>query len=95
MRVDDDEIFSGTFVDEDLLLLLESYICSTAFQRRFSLLSKSYSIPIMSSTSALKALDKALDAWASRHMHLSLRAILQGMRKTYIYHPPNLRIHFT
>jgi hypothetical protein len=59
--VDDDEIFSGS-LDDDLLLLLEPYICSSTFQRRLTLLSKPYSISISSFISALKALDKALDA---------------------------------
>jgi hypothetical protein len=47
MCIDDDEIFFGTFV--------------VAFQRIFALSSKPYSILIMPSISALKALDKALD----------------------------------
>jgi hypothetical protein len=71
MCIEDDEVFSGTYVDDDLLSLLEPYICSNAFQRRFVLSSKPYSILIMSSTSTLQALDKALDAWASRYRHFS------------------------
>jgi hypothetical protein len=62
MYIDDDEISSGILVDDDLLSSLESNICSSTFQRRFVLSIKSYSISIMSSISALKALDKALDA---------------------------------
>jgi hypothetical protein len=64
MCINDDEMFTGIFVDDDLLSLLDPYIHSSAFRRRFALSSKPYSISIMSSTSALKALDKALDAWA-------------------------------
>jgi hypothetical protein len=59
--IDDDEIFSRIFND-NLLSLLEPYICSNAFQRRFAVSSKSYSISISSFIFALKALDKALDA---------------------------------
>jgi hypothetical protein len=71
MHIDDDEIFSETFVDDNLLSLLEPYICSSAFQRRFALSSKPYSILTMSSTSTLKTLDKTLDAWALRYRHFS------------------------
>jgi hypothetical protein len=62
MCIDDDEIFFGTFIDGDLLSLLESHICSSILQRIFALSSKPYSISIMSSTSAIKVLDKSLDA---------------------------------
>jgi hypothetical protein len=62
MCIDDDEIFFGMIVDDDLLSLLGSYICSSAFQRIFTLSSKPYTISIMSSTSALKALDNPIDA---------------------------------
>jgi hypothetical protein len=60
MFIDDDEILSSTFVDDDLLSLLEPNICSNDFQRRFALSSKPYSILILSFISALRALDKAL-----------------------------------
>jgi hypothetical protein len=61
MYIDDDEIFSGILVDDDLLSLLEQNIFSSAFQRRFALSSQPYSISISSFISALKALDKSLD----------------------------------
>jgi hypothetical protein len=66
--VDSDELFYGAF-DDDLLLLLESYICSSTFQRRLALSGQPYSISISSFISALKALDKVLDAHASRYRH--------------------------
>jgi hypothetical protein len=59
--VDNNEIFSRA-LDDDFLLLLKSYICSSTFQRRLALLSQPYSISISSFISAQKALDKALDA---------------------------------
>jgi hypothetical protein len=62
MCIDDDEIFSGILVDDDILSLFEPNICSSAFQRRFVLSSKPYSISMLSFISALKALDKVLDA---------------------------------
>jgi hypothetical protein len=77
MCIDDDEILSKTFVDDDLLSLLEPYIFSSIFQRIFALSSKPYSILIMpststsTSTSTLKTLNKSLDAWASRYRHFS------------------------
>jgi hypothetical protein len=73
MCIDDDEILSETFVDDDLLSLLEPYIFSSIFQRIFALSSKPYSILIMpsTSTSTLKTLNKSLDAWASRYRHFS------------------------
>jgi hypothetical protein len=71
MCIDDDEILSETFVDDDLLSLLEPYIFSSIFQRIFALSSKPYSILIMPSTSTLKTLNKSLDAWASRYRHFS------------------------
>jgi hypothetical protein len=67
--IDDDEIFSSILVDDDILSLLESNISSSVFQRRFALSSKPYSILISSFISTLKALDKALDVWASRYRH--------------------------
>jgi hypothetical protein len=60
MCINDDEIFSDIFINDDLLSLLESYICSNVFQRIFTLSSKPYSILIMSSISVFKALDKNL-----------------------------------
>jgi hypothetical protein len=69
MCIDDDETFSGIFVENDLLSSLESILCSKAFQRRFTLSSKPYNILISSFISALKTLDKSLDAWASRYRH--------------------------
>jgi hypothetical protein len=71
MSIDDNNIFLATFVDDDLLSLLETHIFSSTFQRRFAQSSKLYSILIMSSTSAVKALDKALDAWDSRYRYFS------------------------
>jgi hypothetical protein len=61
MCIDDDETLSGIFVEDDLLSSLEPNICSRAFQRRFALLSKPYSISISSFISPRKTLDKALD----------------------------------
>jgi hypothetical protein len=69
MCIDDDEIFSGIPVDDDLLSLFEPNFCSSAFQRRFALSSKPYSILIVSFIFALKILDKALDVCALRYMH--------------------------
>jgi hypothetical protein len=62
MCIDDDEALSGIFVEDDLLSSLEPNICSRALKRRFALSSKPYSISISSFISALKALDKVLDA---------------------------------
>jgi hypothetical protein len=62
MCIDDDETFYGIFVEDDLLSSLEPKICSRAFQRRFAISSKPYSISMPSFISAFKALDKALDA---------------------------------
>jgi hypothetical protein len=62
MCINDDEILSGILIYDDLLSLLEPNICSSTFQRRFALSSQPHFISIMSSISALKALDKALDA---------------------------------
>jgi hypothetical protein len=61
MYIDNDDIFSWTFYD-DLLSFLEPNISSNTFQRRFALSSKPYSISILSFISALKALDKTIDA---------------------------------
>jgi hypothetical protein len=66
--VDDDEIFSRA-LDDDFLLLIEPYICSSTFRMRFALSGQPYYILISSFISALKALDKSLDAWASRYRH--------------------------
>jgi hypothetical protein len=69
MYISDGETFSGIFVEDDLLSSLEPNICSRAFQRRFALSSKLYSISISYFLSALKALGKTLDAWALRYMY--------------------------
>jgi hypothetical protein len=66
--MDDDEIFSKTF-DNEILSFLEPYICSSVFQIRFALSSKPYSISMLSFISALNALDKTLNACASRYKH--------------------------
>jgi hypothetical protein len=62
MCIDGDERFYGVFIEDDLLSSLKPNIYSRAFQRRFDLSSKPYSISISSFISALKAQDKALDA---------------------------------
>jgi hypothetical protein len=75
MCIDDDEIFFDRFVDDDLLSLLDPNIFSSTFQRRFALSSKPYSISTLSFIFALKELDKALDACASRYRHFSYACI--------------------